>query len=323
VITEALIHDSLRFLLRHQDADGAWRDFQTKPGRSDAWVTAYIGLKLSGIFHRLPELEHAARFLLSASRRDGWAYNSNCDPDADSTAHAILFLHRMRYSVKPSSFAALGRFQQACGGFATYRNLPQGHGWGYPHPDVTAVALQALQLGLGRHHDRIRQGLESLACQQHSYWWISAFYLPLQLLLLGSPSHAKEPGQNAPADGASIDDSRIRLAAQLFSLCAFENLSQPSGCFDQALALECAVLTRRPPTLVRSLMQSLAARRRDDGSWPSHPILRITHPGSRALNDQLFRASPVVPDDRGLFTTATVMAALTAANTYIEKETSQ
>src|SRR4051812_27115425 len=92
--------DTLRhaaaFLCAHQDEDGAWRDFVMPPGRSDAWVTAYIGRAL----HRIdavdlaPKLERAAAWLLGHVEHDGgWSYRAGHVPsDADSTAHVLAFL---------------------------------------------------------------------------------------------------------------------------------------------------------------------------------------------------------------------------------------
>ncbi len=275
------MRQSIDFLLRHQDADGAWRDFRTKPGRSDAWVTAYIGLKLCRQEGMKSALDQAARFVLSARRREGWAYNENCDPDADSTAHAILFLTSMGCQLHPSAYAALAKFQRPCGGFATYGHVPPDHGWGRGHPDVTAAALRALSIQLAPEHDILHRGRQSLAGATQCYWWSSHFYLPLQLLLLGRdvPQHAHP---------------------------------QPTHCYDQALALEYAVRKGEPAERVQGLAEALRSRCLPDGSWPSAPILRITNPRSRASGDELFLASPIVADDRKLFTTATAVAALSA-----------
>jgi hypothetical protein len=277
---------SLQFVLKHQDANGAWRDFQAKPGRSDAWVTAYIGLKLSRTSETIPALERAAQFIVGACRRDGWGYNAHCAADADSTAYAILFLESMGYSVKPSAYAALAKFQRPCGGFATYPNLPEGHGWGRVHPDVPAVAVRALMGVLTPDHERIGRGLKSLPREYDSYWWGSPYYLPVQLLLLGCESGC-EPS------------------------------TEPADCFDQALALEHAVLAKRPLADVLRLAEALESRREADGSWPSAPILRITDPSSLCPGDDRFRASPLVADDRRLFTTATAAAALALAATRL------
>ena len=84
-------------------------------------------------------LARARIFLEREARVGGWAYNRACPPDADSTAHALIFLSEP----KPKHIAALARFFQPDGGVRTYAWPPPRHGWGDAHPEVTATALRA------------------------------------------------------------------------------------------------------------------------------------------------------------------------------------
>jgi hypothetical protein len=299
-----VIDEAVSFLLRNQDDDGAWRDFQVKKGRSDAWSTAYIAMKLhwaqqassnSGIE---AGLHRAARFLASARKTDGWGYNNHCNADADATAHVILFLQAIGYGVCLSDYAALAKFQVPSGGFATYKMRNKGHGWGWSHPDVTAVALRALCHILDGGHDILRRGLTSLVTHlngshaSESYWWPSPFYLATQVWMLGQ---------------AFPDARSLRLAAIP---------SGPQrGNFDVALALDLAVMQGGSPERIGTLRNRLLAQVYEDGSWPSGPILRITDPRARDFGDELFAASPIATDDRQLFTTATVLGALVRSET--------
>jgi hypothetical protein len=244
----------------------------------------------SGVAARL---DRAAQFLLAARDKDGWGYNNRCAADADSTAHAILFLRAMGCDVRPHDYAALAKFQVACGGFATYPMSSAGHGWGRAHPDVTAVALQALCGFLDEDHNILQQGLASLAIHlkgphgSESYWWRSRLYLATQVqkLVRAFPDARSLP---LPCSPASIE----------------------SDSFDAALALELAAGRAESPERIDSLRHQLLARCCADGSWTSGPILRITDPRARDFGDEYFFASPIAVDDRRLFTTATALGAL-------------
>src|SRR5215471_10501013 len=88
------IEDALRFLLSAQDADGAWRDFDLPPGAAEAWTTAYAGrcVREAASEASVTALARARVFLKRQARVGGWAYNRACPCDADSTAHALIFL---------------------------------------------------------------------------------------------------------------------------------------------------------------------------------------------------------------------------------------
>jgi hypothetical protein len=295
-------------LLSAQSGDGAWRDFRLKPGRSEAWVTAYVGAKLLRVEPFLrnvdvwPALEAARDFVAGARHpRGGWAYNDRCDPDADSTARAILFLRAMNADVPLKDYATLARFQLDSGDFATYRAFEGRPGWCRGHPDVTVVALRAMSDVIPAGHSILRRGHARLS--EHvratrstaSYWWASPFYMARELLDLW---HADE---RAPRFALP----RLRLA-------------RDAGCFDTALALEVATLQahrseRRRAVASerrRAVASELADRQSADGSWPCAPILRVTDPHSETHGDRRFRRSEIACDDRRLFTTATVIAAL-------------
>ncbi|MGB0064613.1 MAG: hypothetical protein WBP85_09230, partial [Terracidiphilus sp.] len=105
------------FLLGSQDRDGAWRDFQLKPGRAESWTTAYAGSSLLAARVRWRDpcvdesLNRAAQFLCASRQPGGWSYNQRCAPDADTTAQVILFLRRLGEPVAMKDYAALAKFQ--------------------------------------------------------------------------------------------------------------------------------------------------------------------------------------------------------------------
>lgn len=286
------LENGVRFLLRHQDLDGAWRDFQLRPGRSDAWTTAFIGLRLASCARgnsRGPvrrALLAAAEFLQTAREpHGGWAYNWRCPADADSTACVILFLNTLSATVEPKDYAALARFQLAEGGFATYRFGNAGHDWCKAHPEVTATALRALAQFLPADHFRIQSGLRWLtdhaarACAP--YWWLSPHYLAIEM-------------------------ERLRRIIPSAPRIAPEDGEHPERCFGVALKLEGAVLNLSDGPK-RELSSRLLKHQMDDGGWPCSGILRIPDPHGKAAG------FVTAIDDRRLMTTAAAISALRAA----------
>jgi hypothetical protein len=256
------------FLLSQQSDDGAWRDFLLTPGRSDSWVTAYVGSKLLLVArHRTGSdvncaLDAAVRFLESARHKTGgWGYNTRCEPDADSTAQAILFLSRAERHVTLRDYSALARFQLDDGAFATYKISDLQHGWGHGHPEVTVVALQTLAGILPADHVILRKGYARVAeylkrnNPTESYWWPSRFYMARERLLL----------QRENGDTPTSSLPKLRLP---------ENAS----CFEQALALEVSLLSAHDAAQLSARARCLIALQTCDGSWPSAPILRVTDP---------------------------------------------
>jgi hypothetical protein len=287
------------FLVHQQSPDGAWRDFLLPPGRSDAWVTAYTGTRLlsaspGDFVDAKPALKAAVRFIEGArARRGGWGYNARCAPDADSTAQAILFLRAAGGTPTLRDYAALARFQLRDGSFATYMRDEAAGGWCRGHPDVTAVALQALAAILEPNHVILRRGrarMEAFVARRDataSYWWPSPFYLARELLVLAGCSRIE-------VSVTALD--RERLPA--------------GGCFEMALAAEVALRGGDGMDRAERLARELCAAQLNDGSWPSAPILRVVDPRARSAFGRLFRRSPVVADDRRIFTTATALSAL-------------
>jgi hypothetical protein len=303
---------TLQFLVDRQSADGAWRDFLLKPGRSDAWVTSYVGLRLLQIertfsFEALKPAVTAAMRLVERSRNPngGWGYNAACPPDADSTAHAILFLRATGSPPTLRDYRDLSRFQLPDGAFATYRRGDALEGWCRGHPDVTVAALRALAGVLPAHHRILRRGYARLATYLKrreplaSYWWTSLSYLARELCAL----------------------SREASNAPVFEL---PRLAVPSdaGCFARALAMEVA-LSYDGATNVEPQLRALRGMQIEDGSWPSEPILRVMDPRSKRFDDRCGRRSPVVADDRRIFTSATVAAALALAESRERRAATQ
>ena len=305
------VRQSIRFLLDRQDPDGAWRDFQLPPGRSDAWVTAYVGAILAAAPWSDETLEvsegvkAAAGFLdRSRCRTGGWGYNDHCPVDADSTARGILFFRETGSDARSLDYAALSKFQLSDGSFTTYRTGDAKNGWNAAHPDVTVAALRALRRVLSIDHAIVRRGLsylEQYLRSSHaldSYWWVSPNYLAKELFQLY---------RELPMGFLNLP--RFAGLGDLLAKCT----DSPSDSFALALALEAEVLSGRSIGRISALARRLERQQSDDGGWPSAPNMRFTDHRARQIGDLHFRSSPVVSDDRRLFTTATALSALNAA----------
>lgn len=297
-----------QFLAYAQDHDGAWRDFHLMPGRAESWTTAYVAARLWQAQRCWPDslmdecLRRAARFLSTSRQPGGWSYNQRCDPDADTTAQVILFLSRAGVEVTLHDYAALARFQLSDGHFATYKICGSPSGWGRGHAEVTAVAMQALSLVLEPQHAILQRAENSLrehirgAHAADSYWWLSRNYLSRELLVLGQTYSG---------------------APQLSIGCT--DVVNDGSCFDRALALEVESLGGGGPRRLEAALAELLQLQLADGSWPVEPILRLTNPRAIDFDDPLFKASTLFADDRGTFTTATALAAISSSTAGVNQ----
>jgi len=265
------IDGGLRFLLSRQDADGAWRDFPMPPGLACCWTTAYVLSRVReaaaiAACDARAALDDGVAHLRRHARADGWGFNLDCPPDADSTAHALMALP----CPEAKHAAALARFFLPEGGARTYLWPPSGHPWSGPHADVTATALRALRAWLRDDHALLRAGLAWRSAQDAAFWWTTPRYLELEKVRLGLTPAPSSAG--------------------------------PTSAFEAALALECALLTG-----AEAPFEALIGRQLSDGSWEGAATLRL--PGVNGAKTRLYA------DQERLFTTATVLSALTRLRT--------
>jgi hypothetical protein len=284
----------IEYLCRRQHADGFWAEWALPPGESRAWSTAYIGWKLAGLPRDLspaPSLDRAAEWLGAARFADGgWCYGPGTGPDADSTALAQLFLVSQGRR-PPSPLGLLLAHQQSDGGFATYTRAWNHGAWTRSQPEVTATVLLAL-LGEAAAFEPAAAAIRYLRAQRQrdglwpSYWWTSPLYATDVALAGLGDAIAVEPELLAAAVRDTATPTAFELALQVSCL---RRLGDAGGAAASALAL--------------------TARQLADGSWPSGPVLRLTHRHVTAPW-QASDAGPLFPDPHRLFATATAVAAL-------------
>lgn len=287
------VERGVKMLLTSAEPGGLWKDYELPVGTSSAWVTAYVAnalLDARSLLSDTGELDDAcgrARNEIRARFRpgEGWGYHERVEPDADSTALAVLFLQRVGID-DSAARAALLHFRRSDGGYGTFVRTDERNAWGHTHADVLPTVLRAFEerdgdLVLPHRHP---------AGFWRSYWWHSDVYATEACLRLLSECGRRN----------ECERSRSWLLE-----CA-----TPSGAFEEALSAA-ALATLQPDEPVQetqtSLLLSLLESQRNDGSWPAGARLRITLPACARPWDA---PSARLYLDGGTFTSATVVGAL-------------
>ena len=288
---QASLAAGMDFLRRAQRRDGSLRDFLLAPGFANAWPTAHAAFVLDDV-EGLDELRaRAADFLFGVGERDGaWGYNRLVPPDADSTAQALLVLHRQGRPCPRAWTEAIVAAQCPDGGFATYAPHvgPGGaSGWRISHPDVT-VAVAHLLATIGGHDEALTRARDWMRSQLRdgilpAYWWVThAYSLWVQAKTRqftdAVPAHVERLLRERPP---SPD-----LAQLVFA-----------GVVTGAHGIDASV-------------DALVALQHDDGSWPAVPCMRLT--GRQVRDCALDAAGDIYPGVSGVFATVHAVAALAA-----------
>ena len=296
---------ALEYLLSHQQTDGHWEEYSLPVGRSDAWVTGYIGYAVAeaapflmpGYF--MQSAVRAAEWLdTNRTYPAGWGYNGITGADADSTAWAIRLMQSVRKTSKDADIEFL--LSKLCpdSGFATY----DGPGfWGAAHPDVTANVYLSLS---SSQQNPIKQQIIDYTISSRSedgtwpsYWWRTCHYSTLlnleMLMLLGLRNEFQLP---------VVQDNETHAIHSDFDLACVTGI---------------AALHQTGSLAINSLVETLMFKQKNDGAWQGDENLRVTHPDCKQpwLQAQGQRYSDLV----GLITTATAVRALVLSI----KETSQ
>jgi hypothetical protein len=216
-------------------------------------------------------------------------------PDADSTAWALLFLAGEGAPLAQSTYEFLAGFQRKDGGFSTYSPDAGLGSWCNSQVDVTAVATRALLRGPHTvYAPVIDEALRYLAHHRRadsvwdSFWWASPWYATSAVLAL-----MRDAGGEVDPDVAE----------------PWLDVSVPGNPFERALLIDCLAKSGRAgeaPAVVA--LDELLGEQLSDGSWPSAPVLRLTDRDVSAA----VPTGPLFGDPNHLFTTATVLAALSS-----------
>lgn len=298
------IDRALRFLLESQEAEGQWRDFEVDGGfESDAWVTAYVGCAVAAcpVVERsvVSALSAARRFLIcSLGDRGGWGYCAAAPVDADSTAWAIEMLRSVQAPLKPA-YEGLRRHRYRDGGFATYERFSDPSMWTTSQSEVSAVALKAmLSEGLTADRATIDACASFLIESQTgdgtwpSFWYSTRHYATV---------HAFE----ALARYNTVASLRCGpLRAFAWALRTYIQ-GDP---FTLALTTELGCLCG-DWRAVDLLVAELLSLQHNDGRWTAREPFMLPDPWNYEAGDP----DAGIFDHNGLFTTATVIRALSGA----------
>lgn len=330
------LESGMRFLLAKQGRDGLWRDFLTPAGEASQWPTGFIAAALHLGGGEASALERAAATLVATQHVDGgWGYSENVPTDADSTACVMLLLTAIGHDRDAYESAAecLVKHQDGQdGGVATYSEpgpirafMGVGRwmrfdGWCSPHTEVAAMAGRALAAvpavtyraaaDAAWRYVRARQREDG---SWSSYWWTSPHYTTLQAVQL-----ATVMGDHVAVARAAEWATRAQAGDG-----AWNAPGATTSAFTTALSLSILLSAGDSGPQVERGVLRLAALQDDDGSWPSHPIMRIPLPRDvdpdRPRGLRLGRAGRgfVVADQHRTFTTATCVAALAQAQAAI------
>jgi hypothetical protein len=283
-------------LLGHQLEDGHWEDYELPVGRSDAWITAYVGLALSIAGRHRRHVQAArgagrAAAWLAAHRSypAGWGFNGFTGPDADSTGLALGLLRRVGHRVRREDTRWLLERWQPDGGFATY----EGPGsWGVAHPEVTPIAFAALprpaRNGLRAAVARYVEDTRDDDGTWPSYWWRTRHYSTHLNYRLARALDV-DLGEGLPA--ITVEDSRAVHSA-----------------FDLAFVTGNAWLRLGDSSISQGLVAELLAMQAADGHWPGAPNLRVTRHDTEDPWDR--PQGLLYADVQHLITTASAVAVL-------------
>lgn len=346
---EKAIRSATAFLLAGRDGDGWWRDFNVA-GPSDAWVTAYVGWTLAAVDdERAHQAAREAWYLLRARRRwgGGWGYHARVPGDADTTAWALRLADQVGDARRLAARRArrfLAGHVRPDGGVATY-SLPgpiarftglahRFSGWCSSHECVTAAAAAVERFPARPRLLRFLRERQREDGSWSGYWW-------------HDPAYATALAVEALCRVGDRDDRRRVEAAAAWAVMqvggdgAVSTPLDPSGSPFATAGVVRILATAagreerlsEPGAIVRSLARAsdwLLRAQGPQGGWRPSARLRIPPPDladpdafRRWGRDGTGEASigTVVLDPQGLFTTATVLAALRAARIGLHERT--
>jgi prenyltransferase/squalene oxidase-like repeat protein len=330
------IDATVGFLLRARNQGGWWRDFYDR-GRpldvdrrvtgyaSDEWVTAYVADAMATAPSPLARPAARQAFELLQGRRrgtSGWGYHALLPADADSTTWVLRLADDLGVPCT-ERLSAARRFVEGLAspsGVATYRRADARQleeflrmegpydGWCATHTCVTAAAAAVLDPGSGL--------LQSLRRTQRpdgswsGHWWDDDEYTgarAAEALTRHDEHRTAVTRQVDWAESRIGDDGAVHSASH-----------GGASAFATALVLQAILVGSRARPLdetaqsVSRTTRWLLGQQRENGSWSPSARLRVPAPGAL---DPL--ASPettlTYTDNEAVFTTATVLAALTLA----------
>jgi hypothetical protein len=333
MITRA-INNATDYLLNIRSSDGFWRDFWTPAGMSDAWVTGYVGAVLAA--SPLQKGSAAALETWSLLRDDrstdeGWGYGPLVPVDGDSTAWILLLAERVGRGNDERTQRARNLLKRHLigGGISTYVQT-QAHAlyrflqlpaevdlsaWFLPHTCVTAAVagLSEFRAELVDYLLNAQQDDGSWAC----YWWFE-------------PAYATALAARALADEGSPRVQKATERAVDWARSRTHALGEKPTPFELAWLLRILLLDGNFSAEAGHCLSLLLSSQDANGAWRGAARLRIPRPDEpdpdrveqwtrwfgmtvdlKTPEDTLRHTFSIFSlDQHGIFTTATILAAL-------------
>jgi hypothetical protein len=332
---DAAIDAATTRLLAARNQGGLWRDFFDR-GRprdvqrrvngyaSDEWVSAYIAAALA-VAPRADARCAAGHTLgrLLARRgadRTGWGYHALLPPDADTTAWVLRLAaaldrdddlaaaRRFIANVTDSEGAVHTYSEDAAGQLADFLRMEGSYaGWCAPHTCVTAAVAALEPNGASAQHLLDVQNADG---SWSGHWWDDDEYTTARAIeaLASTPGAGDAVARGvAWCAGRIGDDGAVRSEAHggsssFATALALHGIRQGARADDDQAGAAAAARAER----------WLCRHQLSDGSWEPSARLRVPAPAARDPFELPEQTLTYVDDD-GLFTVATVLAALSGA----------
>ncbi len=324
------IEAATRFLLNSSNQKGWWQDFDidSRRRRSDEWVTAYVGTALASLNNEKAKLAANRAWNLLLSRRQsspGWGYNSFAPADADSTAWTLRLataLDEIQSQRTKAASQFLVKHLSSSGGVACY--LPEEldnteeassksiEGWCSAHTCVTA-AVAGLE-GIKAPCIDFLRNTQREDGSWKAYWWYDSEYATA----LAAEALAKDNDRrNYQQVQLAIEwaASRINSTGAVYSHQYGDN-----SAFATAWCVRTLALAKDKQHFYSQLHQAvnwLIDTQKRDGSWNASALMRFSDPTD--ILDPDSSPGRIIPDDKRIFTSATVLIALSVVKTESEK----
>jgi hypothetical protein len=241
------------FILKHQNENGSWFDYDTDAGMSCIWSTAFILNNLLDLKIEKNVSAKAIAFLKNNKQQNLWGYNSSTLADNDSSSFVLMVLHKQNVNISKELETYLAQQTQK-GGFSTYTdrkllsiylNTPQKelNGWLQEHICVSAVSYYLMET-LKIKNSATEKLATFLYNNQNSnelwdsYWWTSPIYATSFVIQAYFVHHTKENESITKAingllaiqqkDGSFIDNHKAKspfyTALVIIALCAHKTV---------------------------------------------------------------------------------------------------
>jgi len=315
-VTDA-VNTAETFLLRQQEQDGCWRDYNLPPGQSEAWTTAVVLWSLACTQpSSLPvtAVNAATTALHALHKETGWGYNRQTATDGDSTAWTCRVLAALHGHRGLPLTQLLRNYIEPNGSSKTFLYNDKFGTWAGSHADVQPMIGLALVKCYADAAFRNDDQLTSIIFRLRHYcinsvndqlrwkafWWTTdAYPIACNLEFLQASGGVPEP---------------IRQSATEWLM----NSAGPASSFEAALQLKIACLTNTDPDLVAAMTDNLIGLQQNDGTWPASTVLLVPDQfpvdASKEMNKEdkndFANQQPAHADVKRLMSTAMALTAL-------------